>query len=331
MIKFIVFADFHYRKEMYASRVVHLEKILDAAYIENVDFVVHVGDLCNDYFRSPELLYAYLSNKYNLSVFGVYGNHELEAECNTMEYISKRLSNRDIIFASDKDGYWHYDIGMYRILGLDTNYSYDRKNNLWEHNKTRSHGAPSGNEFENSLSPKQIEWLEIRLSEAQKENKKVIIFSHVGFCPWWEKTPDADQVACLFNKYQSSIILAVSGHIHSDDFKVWDNIPYFNVNAAINGCWLEQDEDHYSERHKYVYDEYDEEGNLISSQDRSINNLTQAKNTWFFDDPLYAVVTVNNDGEIYIKGKKTKWMHGVAPSKIYYGCKPEIENRRYKK
>lgn len=324
MIKFLVFSDFHYKKGMYAPRVAHLEQLMQKAKNENVDFVIHAGDLCNDYKRSPEIISAYLSNKYGLSVFGVFGNHELEAEGNSLQLVSQFLSNENIVFSSEEDGYWYFDINGYRLVGLDTNYSYNPEAKEWEHNKTRSHCAPKGNEKENSLSPNQLKWLGNILDDTQKNNMKAIVFSHVGFCPWWEMTPDASLAREIIEKYRDVVLLAVSGHIHSDDFKMWKNVPYFNVNAAINGCWLEEKDYHYSDKHNYVYDHFDESGNYLYSEQKPLNSLVQAKNTWFFDAPLYAVVTIDDSYNINVKGSKTVWMHGVEPYRLYENCRPEI-------
>lgn len=324
MVKFLVFSDFHYRKGMYASRVSHLESIMSRAKAEDVDFVIHAGDLCNDYKRSPEIVSAYLSNKYGLSVFGVCGNHELEAEGNSLAFVLPLLSNRNVCFSSRDDGYWYYDINGYRLIGLDTNYSYNPEKKVWEHNKTGSHGAPRGNEKENSLSPKQLEWLDATLAEAEKEGMRAIVFSHVGLCPWWEMTPDASEARGVLEKYGDPVVLAVSGHIHSDDHKTWGNIPYFNVNATINGCWLEEKEYHYSDEHRFVYDCFDEAGEYLYSEEMPINSLIQGKNTWFFNEPLYAIVDIDDDYNIRVKGSKTSWMYGLEPSRVYENCRPKI-------
>ena len=78
MLKFSVFADLHYKKGMYAVKISDMEKILERANENHVDFMIHAGDLCNDYIGSPELINAYLKNKYQLPVYGIYGNHEKE-------------------------------------------------------------------------------------------------------------------------------------------------------------------------------------------------------------------------------------------------------------
>ena len=148
MLKFLVFTDSHYRKGMYRTGVEDLQKILRRAHEENVDFVVHAGDMCNDYQNSPEFINAYLNNSYDLPVYGVFGNHELESG-NTMEFVAPRLCNRKVhfgepIYNETTAGHWYTDIKGYRLIGLDTNFVYRQRgfDRIWER-KTEL-GSPDG-------------------------------------------------------------------------------------------------------------------------------------------------------------------------------------------
>ena len=63
-IRFTVFADLHYKKHMYAATPsAMLDPIIERAHASGSDFIVHAGDLCNDYKGSPELLSRLLDNK----------------------------------------------------------------------------------------------------------------------------------------------------------------------------------------------------------------------------------------------------------------------------
>ena len=57
-IKFSLFADLHYKKGMYIASIEDMNEILDRANANGADFVLHVGDFCNDYAKSPELMKA---------------------------------------------------------------------------------------------------------------------------------------------------------------------------------------------------------------------------------------------------------------------------------
>ena len=48
-IKFTLFADLHYKKGMYIASVADIEQIISSAKANGSSFVLHAGDMCNDY------------------------------------------------------------------------------------------------------------------------------------------------------------------------------------------------------------------------------------------------------------------------------------------
>ena len=56
MIRFTVIGDFHYNKRQYATTVADMERIVENSHEENVDFILHVGDLSTDYSKSNHKL-----------------------------------------------------------------------------------------------------------------------------------------------------------------------------------------------------------------------------------------------------------------------------------
>lgn len=334
MIKFTVFADFHYKKKMYMSSVDDLKTILKRAKDSGSDFVVHLGDFCNDYIGSPEITNAYLENEYDLPVFGVYGNHELETSGNTMQIVSRRLSNRPVSFGPSREGnttgHWYYDMKGFRLIGLDTNYSFNPTKQAWEHNKAGSHAPPSGNEQTYSLGPEQREWLDKILADAESKGMKALIFSHAGFSEKWYAGSDANEVRAIFQKYEKTVMMASSGHLHTNRFAVINNIAYFDVNTAKNGYWSQQQNHHYTSLHTYEFQNYSQGEPKGDVQTLALTSLSQGKNTWFFKDPLSAVVTVYADGEIHIDGSKTEWLYGIEPPVSRKEVTPMIGNSKIK-
>lgn len=336
MLKFLVFSDTHYKKGMYRTGVQDIEKILRRAHEEGTEFVIHAGDFSNDYQGSPEFLNAYLNNPYNLPVYGVYGNHELEGG-NTMEFVSAHLCNREVHFAEPvynetTSGHWYTDIRGYRLIGLDTNFSFNHARGFrrWEHNTQL---APAkGNHVGDSLSPAQLNWLYDLIADAHAQEKKVIVVAHAGFTDLsFEWSPDAEHVRNIFSKFPGTVRLVMNGHYHTDHLAVRDGVCYFDVNTAINGCWSPQQEPHYAEDDAFEFTDYDADGNPVSTSTVAFNQLNQGWNTWSFSEPLSAVVTLDGS-RISIRGMKTKWDAGVVPTKdtanlFWDGIKPEIEDR----
>ena len=323
-MKFLVFADFHYKMGMYASTGAQLDTILKRAADENVDFVVHLGDFCNDYAGSGSMVDAYLNNRYGLPVFGIYGNHELETAGNSMENVTPLLCSCGVHFGASGAGYWHYDIGRCRLIGLDTNYSYNDALAVWQHNAPASWGAPEGNRLSDSLGPEQIGWLDKTLSDAHENGLKALVFSHTGLSGKWNSSPDAETVRGIFAKHKGTVLMSLNGHNHTDHFCVIDGVAYFDVNAVLNGYWAPMDDYHYADGDGFIREK---ECGGTETEWVALNTLSQAKNTWFFENPLSAVVKIAEDGSIDIIGSRTNWMHGVIPPENTGGVKPMIEDQ----
>ncbi len=319
MLKFTTIGDFHYRKKMYATTVEDMEKIVENSFDEKVDFILHLGDLCTDYTHSPELISTLLNNKYSIPVYGIMGNHELEHN-HTPDMIIPYLTNRDVTFGEPiynetKAAHWYTDIDNFRLIGLDTNFVYLPEKETW-HRKLEFI-RPEGSILDLSLAPLQLQWLEDVIAEASVLGKKVLIASHAPLVkdPWIWESPDFESAQKIFAKYPRTVLLAMNGHVHTDNFEVRNDVAYFDVNTARLGCWWHQDEHHYSPEHTFPFTEYDENGNVLSTVDMPFRELSQGINSWFFKDPLWATVTVTENGHVTIKGRKTEWAYDVVPER----------------
>ncbi len=332
MLKFLVFSDLHYRKDALAITVDHLDEILKRASDENVDFVIQTGDFCVDYKRSPELINAYQNNKYGLATYGIYGNHEMEGgEENTMELITPTLCNRPVNFGKSGEPYWYTDIKNFRIIGLDTNYSFNPNTNEWEHNIPNSYGARPGNYPAACVSPDEMLWLENILSDTKLKGMKALVFSHHTMISEWYQYPNnADEVRDLLKKYSGTALMAINGDIHTDHFEIRDNIAYYDVNVALWADWIQNPDapDPYEENLTYEFSEFDENGKLIKKYQRPYNTLK--RKSLYHKNPLSAIVTVDELGNIDIKGMESEYIDGIKPNRNIDGVKPYIPNRKAK-
>ena len=321
-VSFTLFSDLHYKKGMYAATVDDLLEIFSRAEKSGSQFVMHLGDLCNDYKGSPELVNAYIKNKQGLPVYGVYGNHELESDSNSMELVTPLLTNDKTVVWGTKDGsfnpeiaYYHKDFDSYRFIFTDTNYSVTPEGEF-EHNRTGSWGPPSENKGMNCLGDAQFKWLKNLLFDGADKNMKCVVFSHAAFAEGFSYSTDSEKMRKLFSEVNSykknTVIASINGHWHANAYEIKDNILYFNTNSAKNGCWLPVREAHYLPEHTYPYLDFDKEGNLLEKTEKPINDLSMALNTWFFDRPLSTSVTFS-EGEIKIDGMTTNWMYDLPP------------------
>lgn len=314
-ITFTLFSDLHYKKGMYAASVEDLECIFDRAKLTNSEFVIHAGDLCNDYLNSKELTNACLNNKYSLPFYGVYGNHELESRNNSMEVVTPLLTNRTVHFGGENVGYYYFDQNGFRFVCLDTNYSL--LNGEWVHNPTASFGMPSGATNSDSLGPTQLKWLEDTLFDALEKNLKCVTVSHAEFFEMPHRRPSSDAKAVreIFEKVNSikkTVILALNGHYHTTHLNELNGIVYYDCNSVRNGYWKPMDEHHYTPDTTFDFQNYDKDGHPTEKIKKPLCELSQAKNTWFFTTPFSAVIKINGDS-IEIEGCETEWMYGIVP------------------
>ena len=326
-IKFVVFADFHYREGVFPTSVAELEGIFDKAHACGADFVLSAGDMYNDCIRSPEFVDAFKNNKYGMPAFDVYGNHELEMPGNRMEDVTPNLTNMDVVWGTEDGkmdyniGYYHYDINGFRLVCIDSNYSYNTELEIFEHNRPGSFGPPRENTLEAALHPDELVWLRRVILDAADKGLHCIVTAHHCFNGAWQGlSPDWKKIQAIYKeaneKRVGTVLMSINGHIHTDRQQVLDNVLYFDVNTTRIGCLNIVPQVHYKDpKHTVMFTEHDEEGNVISVRERPLYELLMSPHTWYFTDALSAIVTVSDDGHITIEGMETTWLNGVVPTK----------------
>lgn len=326
-IKFSVFADFHYIENVYMSSVEDINTIIQKAYVNDADFVVHMGDFSNNYTGSPEIVNAYLNNIRNMPVYGIYGNHELQGASDTMAFVTPRLTNRaeevtwgtsDGKIRDGSVGYYYFDVNGIRVICTDTNYSWNPTLQVWQHREKLKSNA--GNTQDNAFGAAQRAWLRSVLNDAAHNDLSCIVLSHHAISGLRNQPPaDAADIRAIFKeaneKRAGTVLMVMNGHLHTDQLVVLDDILYFDINTVRNGAWDDEyaGTTHYRDDLTFSKVSYDDEGNETGRADKTINSLNEGDTTWFYNDPLNTLVTVSSSGRIYIEGMQTSWLDGVVP------------------
>ena len=348
-LTFSLFADLHYYESVYMTSVADLEAILKRANDANVDFVMQAGDFCNDYTGSPEITNAYLKNSYNLPVYGVAGNHETE-NSNPISKVIPLLTNREVVWGTS-DGkmsadsgvaYYHFDVDVdgdgkndFRIVSCDTNYYYNKKEKVWKHYPAWYAGIPSSesafSEKGNSLGADQLEWLEKVLMNAADEKLPCIVVTHASVAGNRGSSQSSDHAAVreIFakanDKQMGTVLMAINGHHHTNHTEIIDGVLYFDMNTVRNGAWYSDGKAHYTNE-TFNYVAYNADGSVKSETEIKLAQLGSANKTWFFEDPMSAIVTVSSTGKVIIEGQETKWISGIAPGRGADGEEPLVNS-----
>lgn len=333
LVRFTAITDFHYKKGTNLTTINDFNIITNRAKNFGADFILCAGDFCSDYIRSKEIVNT-LKNL-EIPFYNAVGNHELENQNNSLEFVVPLLTNdpKGVVYGSEKS-YYYFDKNGVRFVFTDTNFSFNEESGFWEHNRTASVGAPKGNLYENSLGEKQLIWLKEVLMDGGEKGLKCIVISHASFNENWKYySPSAKAVKEIFDhvnsKYKGAVLMAINGHRHLDRGERVDGVIYLEINTTFNGFWKVKENYHYGNNHTFIYEDYDENGVFLGSYERPINTLVEGKNTYFFDTPLSADITIYDDGSVSVKGVEGKWRYGISPNCEDKNCVPKITSREF--
>lgn len=269
-LKFAIASDFHAQdipdgKERVLS-------FIRTANEEDVDFIIELGDFCRLDSMGQEILAGW--NSYKGDKYHVIGNHDMD-NYDYKEYTKgMKMPGR----------YYSFDKGDFHFIVLDGNNVFDgqkyyhyAKANYFVDAKRRAY-----------IDPEQMEWLKKDLAATEK---KCVLFSHQSIDTFMNNGADVrriledENVRSGFKK----IVLAFSGHNHSNYTKEINGITYMQINSA-SYVWIDQP----SMTEQRYPQEINEKYPLL-------------KYSITYDKPLYAIVTLNKD-EAVVKGRKSHFM-----------------------
>ena len=248
-----MFSDIHYTNGVHITTLQDAYTILNRGVKNNVDFVVHLGDIHHGAEEPKEFMNAlYNDSDYNLNVYGVYGNHELENGTSVSQVTPNLTNDKDVVWGTadgkiDENGeypYYYLDYDKnndgkkdFRLVFTDNQYSYNPTTKTWEHNKTGSYGPPAGNIYGYSLGDEQIKWLEEVLIDAAEQGLSVIVSGHVSYSNNFHPiSGQSAEVRGIYHKVNAirkgTVIASLSGHNHTDNFAVVEDVLYAEINSV---------------------------------------------------------------------------------------------------
>ncbi len=201
-------------------------------------------------------------------------------------------------FWNQAKSYYSFDKNKFHFIVLDGN---DTTN-------------PPQKGYAHFIGKEQIRWIQNDISNT---NLPIIIFSHQSlFDPFG--TENDSIIRKIFEEenaknHKKKIIACFNGHTHVDNYKQINDIWYFQLNS-MSYYWLGKGYEHirYS---KTIDKEY-----------------PFIKFTAPYKKPLFAIITINHNGTINIKGQKSEWI-GISPTEINFNrpgyegmVKPEISD-----
>lgn len=275
-MKFLLFADWHHAPGLFMGRTLEdLHLIQRRALETGCDFIIHAGDFCHGPTGVADYVREY--NDFSIPSYHCLGNHDAD-RCSFEEAVAAYRMPND---------YYYFDVGGYRMIVLNPNFFYHdgeyvhySNGNYFHHGAERDH-----------MPPEQLAWLRETIAASPYP---CITVSHESFARDADGVKNQDEVRRIFNeanrKKPHSVLMAINGHHHRDHIRILDGICYYDVNSAAFD-WLDTPHAHFPQE-----------------ECRAISLLAH---TVVFNDPLYAIVTVEGT-EITIEGTSTTMYRGVT-------------------
>lgn len=274
-MKFLLFADLHHYPGVFMGGTWDdLHELQRRAEEEHCDFLIHAGDFSHGPTLVPDYVKAY--NDFHIPSYHCLGNHDSD---HTPYEETIRLYNMP-------NGYYFFDQGGYRIVVLNPNYyRLDGEYHVYSMGNYYSNG-----QYRDFMPPQQLSWLKETIASSPHP---CILISHESF-----ERPDGvqnrEEVLRIINEANArkphSVLMCINGHYHRDFLRILDGVLYFDMNS-VSYDWVEKEHTCYPEE--------------------ECREISLLNHTVVYDDPLYAVVTVEGT-TVQIEGMASTMYMGVT-------------------
>lgn len=282
-VKFLVFADIHYRfSPVHQKSREWLERILDRAKRENVDFVIQLGDFTQRPLEDIDYVNCY--NDFSIKTYNVFGNHDDDVSPHEKVLGALRLES----------GHYFFDRNGFRFVVCDPNYIQVGSEFLHysdgNHSKKKIAGATLDH-----MPPFELEWLKDVIDSSPHP---CVVFSHQSFARERGSVAECREVRRILEeanaKTPGKVRLVMNGHHHVDFLTFVNGIPYWEMNSA-SYQWTGW---------KWAHNGYDE---------AVVKSYPSIVHSFVFDQPVSAVVTLDRGGLVRVDGERGRYFKNIDP------------------
>jgi 3',5'-cyclic AMP phosphodiesterase CpdA len=276
IVKIGVCADVHH--DLMPDAMERLKAFIDEMNREKADFILQLGDFCHPAEKNRPFLEIW--NSFRGPRYHVLGNHDKDGGYSYEDSVK---------FLGSPGKYYSFDFKGYHFIVL---FGFD----------LRPEAEVAG--YPRNIGREQQQWL---INDIDSTDLPVILASHNGVDLDCDEENGSLKEGIYIRRIleranekagYKKIRLFLSGHYHMDFLNVYNGIPYLQINSMSN-MWLGHD--YALERPgigKEVYEKY------------KILRYTAP-----YKDPLWALITINPDGEIRIKGRRSEFI-GPSPAEM---------------
>ena len=211
-----------------------VDQIIQIFNVEDLDFIVNLGDTIDKNFESFDTITKKLSH-FNAPLFNLIGNHDYDVAPEKKKFVPAQLGL--------KDNYYYFDIEGFRYCFLDGNEisGFSTEKDSSHHKeaiellaKMRLENKANANEWNGGMSSDQINWFRLRLQEALRMNLKVIVFCHYPIFPEGKHSLlNNIEILDIIDEH-SHIAAWFCGHNHDGNYDKINNCHILNFKAIVD-------------------------------------------------------------------------------------------------
>ena len=274
---FLAFADLHhYPGEFYDDKPRRWDKIVARSVDENVEFIVGLGDYVHEPEKNGDFARRMMAAPKD--IYLCLGNHDTEHS--PLEYV--------LPLYRMPHNYYYFDRSGYRFIVLDANYSLIDGEYL-HYNPDVPRHKPG------VLPPEQLAWLEQAIDTSEAP---CILLCHHSI-----ERPDGilnrQEVWEVINtanaKRPHAVMLYINGHHHRDHCTVMNGVCCLDLNSAA---------------YQYInppFPRYSPEVLALA------HGMAYTMN---FSEPLSALITLEGDSRISIRGLTGEFLFGLTDADV---------------
>ena len=282
-LTFAIASDFH--APDVPGGLERVQAFIDTARARGVDFIIELGDFAR--LDSASAPYRDAWNSFPGYRYHTIGNHDCDRYTKDQYAGGMGMPGR----------YYSFDRGDWHFIVLDNNNWADKEGNIHPYTRGDYYGKSV-----DWMEPEQLEWLRRDLAST---DKRCILFSHQSIDLRLKNGEEVRRVLEEENRRagRRKVVLAFSGHDHSNYNREINGIYYSQINSA-SYVWIGKETQTERRFPKEINDRY-----------------SLMKYSMMYDRPLWAIVTLTDDG-ISIEGVKGRF---IPPTPEEIGIKENVD------
>lgn len=216
-----------------------LQESIDYFNSQDIDFVVHLGDIIDQGVDNLEPLREILESS-NHQIYHVLGNHDFYV---TTESDPRRNNHTELLnFLNMPAKYYSFEVENIRFIVLDTNEvgtiewepdTPEYQQGLKVLKSEEFKGYIYAKNWNGGISSEQLSWLRSVINEATNKNQRIVMFAHHQLFPENRENMLKKELLLEVLENNQNIIAFMNGHNHHGDYGVFESVPCITFKGMV--------------------------------------------------------------------------------------------------